>query len=100
MAFDCLVAVTEACTQAFDHCEAPGDDFAITWDIEPGCVRFYLQENATRESSKASHPSGGPVGAADAAADLPLELMLSLMDEVSVQQGPHGRTLALTKLLT
>ena len=58
-AFDCLVAVTEACTQALVHCDGEGDEPAVSWTLHPGSVRFDVRETAcTRAVSKATHPSG------------------------------------------
>ena len=104
-AFDCLVAVTEACTQALIACDGEGDEPAVTWGFEPGAVRFDVREHAcTRAVSKATHPSGRPSagileGAELLGPDLPLALMRSLMDVVEVSQGPSGRIVSLTKLL-
>ena len=103
-AFDCLVAVTEACTkvllqQATDSFDGP----AITWEIDSGCVRFQIHERFTRTSSKASHPSGGGratfPGLEVVPDDLPLALMSGLMDEVVVRDGSGGRITTLTKQL-
>ena len=104
-AFDCLVAVTEACTQALVHCDGEGDEPAVSWTLHPGSVRFDVRETAcTRAVSKATHPSGRSPVASDAVEellgpDLPLALMRSLMDEVEVSEGPSGRIVSLTKLL-
>lgn len=101
-AFDCLVAVTEACTQVLLGTEVP-DAPAITWEIEPGCIRFHIHERCTRTSSKASHPSGGGrstfSGLELVPDDLPFALMNGLMDEVVVRDGSGGRTTTLTKQL-
>jgi hypothetical protein len=102
LAFDCLVAVTEACTQALTHCHAVDEEPAVSWTLDSRCVRFDVSEPAcTRAVSKATHPSGGP-GAMDdpLGPDLPLAMMRSLMDEVEVSQGPSGRIVSLTKLLS
>lgn len=104
-AFDCLVAVTEACTQALIHCKDEGDEPAVSWRLDPGSIRFDVREAAcTRAVSKATHPSGRyprATGAVDEllGPDLPLALMRSLMDEVEVCEGPSGRIVSLTKLL-
>ena len=103
-AFDCLVAVTEACTQVLlHHSTEMADGPAITWEIEAGCVRFQIHERFTRTSSKASHPSGGGrsifIGQEVVPDDLPLALMNGVMDEVVVRDGSGGRTTTLTKQL-
>ena len=103
-AFDCLVAVTEACTQVLlRRPKGMADGPAITWDIERGCIRFHIHEHCTRTSSKASHPSGGGPSTFAASevvpTDLPFALMNGLMDEVVVKDGSDGRTTTLTKQL-
>ncbi len=103
-AFDCLVAVTEACTQLLlRHSGEMADGPAITWEIDSGCVRFQIHERFTRTSCKASHPSGGGRvsfrGRDVVPDDLPLALMNGLMDEVVVRDGSGGRTTTLTKQL-
>lgn len=103
-AFDCLVAVTEACTQVLlARPWEGGEGPTITWEIEPGCVRFHIHERFTRTSSKASHPSGGGrstfVGAEVVPDGLPYALINGLMDEVVVRDGSGGRITSLTKQL-
>ena len=103
-AFDCLVAVTEACTQVLLHHPGEADDAAaITWQIDSGCVRFQILERSTRTSAKASHPSGGGrstfAGLEVIPNDLPLALVNGLMDEVIVRDGSGGRITTLTKQL-
>ena len=102
-AFDCLVAVTEACTQVLLQQATEIDGPAITWEIDPGCIRFQIHERFTRTSSKASHPSGGGrstfPGLEVVPDDLPLALMSGLMDEVVVRDGSGGRITTLTKQL-
>ena len=103
-AFDCLVAVTEACTRLLlDPSSEMSDGPAITWEIEGGCVRFQIYERCTRTSSKASHPSGGGrtfwPDLEVVPDDLPFALMNGLMDQVVVTDGSKGRTTTLTKQL-
>ena len=103
-AFDCLVAVTEACTQVLlQQASESLDGPAITWEIDSGCVRFQIHERFTRTSSKASHPSGGGrvtfPGLEVVPDDLPLAMMGGLMDEVVVRDGSGGRITTLTKQL-
>ena len=101
--FDCLIAVTEACTAALLRCEEASDAPDISWEVQPGCICFTVSQTCTRSRSQASHPSRALDG--DAAArdvvdeNLPIGLIGSLMDEVSVQDGPAGRIVTLTKLL-
>ena len=103
-AFDCLVAVTEACTQVLLQGSAENlDGPAITWEIDSGCIRFQIHERVTRTSSKASHPSGGGratfPGLELVPDEPPLALMNGLMDEIVVRDGSGGRITTLTKQL-
>ncbi|MDQ4059007.1 MAG: ATP-binding protein [Actinomycetota bacterium] len=102
LAFDCLVAVTEACTNALLHGHHRTDDPPpeILWEVDGAAARFYIQDYSTQQWSKTSHPSR------DAVADLEeriggygLDLMRGLMDEVDIQMGPEGTTVCLVKSL-
>jgi len=99
LSFDCLVAVTEACTNALVHGQRADDPAPeILWEIDGHSARFYIQDYSTQEWSKTSHPSR------DAEAELEeriggfgLDLMRGLMDEVDIQIGSDGTTVCLVK---
>ncbi len=57
--FDCLVAVTEACSNALIHGRGNEDeaDPVVSWQIERSCLSFLIQDFAGREWSKTAHPS-------------------------------------------
>jgi anti-sigma regulatory factor (Ser/Thr protein kinase) len=101
LSFDCLVAVTEACTNALVHGHRTDDPPPeILWEIDGHSARFYIQDYSTQEWSKASHPSR------DAEAEFEeriggfgLDLMRGLMDEVDIQIGRDGTTVCLVKEL-
>jgi anti-sigma regulatory factor (Ser/Thr protein kinase) len=101
LSFDCLVAVTEACTNALLHGQSSDDPPPeILWEIDGHSARFYIQDYSAQEWSKTSHPSR------DAEAEIEqriggfgLDLMRGLMDEVDIQIGPDGTTVSLTKHL-
>jgi anti-sigma regulatory factor (Ser/Thr protein kinase) len=101
LTFDCLVAVTEACTQILLGSDG-SDEAAITWSIEESAATFSIHQTCGRERCRASHPAGrsrpGPATAEILDGDLPLALMRQLMDRVSVEEGPGGRRTTLTKL--
>lgn len=102
LTFDCLVAITEACTQVLLKGRQDGDEPAVTWQIDRSHVCFEVRETCSRAASKASHPSGrsATVAGTDAVGEnLPLAVMKSLMDDVRVLDGPRGRTISLTKLI-
>jgi anti-sigma regulatory factor (Ser/Thr protein kinase) len=101
LSFDCLVAVTEACTNALVHGHRADDPPPeILWEIDGHSARFYIQDYSTQEWSKTSHPSR------DAEAEFEeriggfgLDLMRGLMDEVDIQIGSDGTTVCLVKQL-
>lgn len=103
LTFDCLVAVTHACTTAMADCEDATDAPDISWRFEPSCVCFTVSQTCTRRRSQASHPSRTP--RADAWPPDALDmgrgtaLLDTLMDDVRVDDGPTGRIVTLTKLL-
>jgi anti-sigma regulatory factor (Ser/Thr protein kinase) len=101
LAFDCLVAITEACTNALLHGHRVDDPTPeILWEVDGAAARFYIQDYSAQQWSKTSHPSR------DAEAELEqriggygLDLMRGLMDEVDIQMGPEGTTVCLVKSL-
>ena len=101
--FDCLVAVTEACTAALAGCLDDAGPPDISWEIHPRCICFRVCHTCTTWRSKASHPSRAAMGDGDTRdvvdENLPATLIGRLMDEVRVQDGPSGRIVTLTKHL-
>ncbi|MGH2788129.1 MAG: ATP-binding protein [Actinomycetota bacterium] len=104
--FDCLVALTEACTNALVHGRStgPGGDQAhVMWAIDSHAARFYVRDFSNRRWAIAVHPSGGvPPGddpdIKERVGGLGIELMRRLMDEVDISINPHGTTVRLVKL--
>jgi anti-sigma regulatory factor (Ser/Thr protein kinase) len=100
--FDCLVAVTEACTNALVHGrgdkEAP--DPQVSWEIDHEVARFNIKDFATFKETKtvdlqerkdekdAKEERDGGYG---------LKMMRQLMDEVDIQFNPGGTTVLLVK---
>lgn len=103
IAFDCLVAVTEACAAALLGCDDGSEPPDISWEIEPGRACFRVTQRCARSRSQASHPSrasvpeGDPLEVVDDSG--PIVLIRGLMDTVRVQDGPSARIVTLTKLL-
>lgn len=97
--FDCLIAVTEAATNALVH--GRGEDAArVSWQIEDCTARFWVQDYSGQRWSKAAHPSRN--GLDDGGWDgrvggFGLELMEGLMDEVAIRNEPEGTTVELVK---
>jgi serine/threonine-protein kinase RsbW len=104
LTFDCLVAVTEACTNALVHgMRERGPLARISWEIDAGRALFHVEDYSSREWSKAAHPSRRvlePSGDDDLrVGGFGLEIMDQLMDEVAIQIGPAGTSVMMTKVL-
>lgn len=97
-AFECLVAVTEACTNALLHgTGSRGRQPQIAWRIDPRAAYFWVQDHSSREWSRAAHPSRSSERDAHKENGYGLELMSGLMDEVDIASEPAGTTVALVK---
>ena len=104
LSFDCLVAVTEACTSALLHgIAADNDDPApeVSWEINPQVARFYVTDFSSRSwESRAAHPSGRPEGRPEHnPGPAGLDLIRGLMDEVEVESRAGGTMVSLVKRL-
>ena len=95
MAFDCLVAVTEACTNALLHGTGhPGSPPPqIGWTIDPRGARFEIEDFSNHagienEEHGLGHPRDGGYG---------LPLMRRLMDHVDILFSPSGTKVLLEK---
>ena len=106
LAFDCLVAVTEASTNALLHGLKPDDTQhpEVTWEIDDARAVFQIQDFSTERWSRAMHPSRDVADPLDGDPEARvggygLQLMRELMDDVSITRGPLGTTVTLTKTL-
>jgi anti-sigma regulatory factor (Ser/Thr protein kinase) len=106
LAFDCLVAVTEAATNALLHGVRPEDTQhpQVTWDIDGAEAVFQIQDFSTEQWSRSMHPSkdiNDPlnVDTEERVGGYGLQLMRELMDDVAIARGPLGTTVTLTKSL-
>lgn len=104
LAFDCLVAVTEACTNALlhgrDREDAPHP--TVGWEIDGGTAVFCVEDYSTERWSRAMHPSRESSETQDLderVGGFGLQLMRDLMDDVVIERGPAGTTVTLTKKL-
>lgn len=101
--FDCLVAVTEACTNALMHgVEDGGPMPEVSWAIGGSEVRFVVQDFAGQEWSMSVHPSGGlsqlsPEAAEERVGGYGLQIIRELMDDVDVDVSPQGTVVSLVK---
>ena len=99
--FDCLVAVTEACTNALLHGKSRQHDEPdplVSWEIDEVSARFYVQNFSTQMWSKAAHPSAGFSSLSQrSAGGFGLSLMKDLMDEVEIDVGPQGTKVSMVK---
>jgi anti-sigma regulatory factor (Ser/Thr protein kinase) len=95
--FDCLVAVTEACSNALRHGRGEAAP-RLRWRIERDCVCFDVQDYSTVRWSQGARLNGSD-GLADRVGGFGLELMKGLMDSVEIRMGPGGTTVGLVKRL-
>ncbi|MQB00953.1 MAG: hypothetical protein GEU78_11785 [Actinobacteria bacterium] len=99
-AFDCVVAVTEACTNALEfgtsNEEGPRPPL-IWWEIAPHAAIFQVEDHSARRWAMASHPSKGEDLLRDRGRGF--QVMKGLMDAVEVMSLATGTTVRLTKAL-
>jgi anti-sigma regulatory factor (Ser/Thr protein kinase) len=102
--FDCLVALTEACTNALLHGRGSSDSQPpkVSWRIDSQAAHFFVKDFSNLHWSITAHPSGrarnlthtetGPrIGG------FGIDLMQRLMDEVEIAIEPQGTTVRLVK---
>jgi anti-sigma regulatory factor (Ser/Thr protein kinase) len=93
VAFDCLVAVTEACTNALVH--GHGDEVPrVSWRIKGTTALFLVEDHSTHRWAQVE---GGNRGADARVGGFGLKLMERLMDSVDITIEDHGTTVELTK---
>lgn len=102
--FDCLVAVTEACTNALIHGTTKPDMSSpmLAWSIDEAKARFHIEDYSTEGWSRTAHPSRS--AAATKVEDLHvgglgLGLIRDLMDEVDIEAAAGGTRVYLGKEL-
>jgi anti-sigma regulatory factor (Ser/Thr protein kinase) len=102
--FDCLVALTEACTQALAHADDDAGHPQISWEIDHSQALFYIRDYSSQQWSRASHPSAPLSKREDdldqRLEDLGLQLMRGLMDDVRIDMEGSGTTVILVKTFT
>ncbi len=107
LAFDCLVALTEACSNALVHGQArsPGSPSPeISWEITSAQARFVIVDFSTEEWCRTVHPSWDSDGIPDDMSrrigGFGLEIMKGLMDDVDFELSSGGTRVTLVKMLT
>jgi anti-sigma regulatory factor (Ser/Thr protein kinase) len=105
--FDCLVALTEACTNALLHGRTTDDALPpkVAWKIDSQAARFFVKDFSNLRWSIAAHPSTRLVDFTESDAGtriggFGLDLMQRLMDEVEIAIEPQGTTVRLVKFFT
>ena len=95
--FDCLVAVTEACTNALVHGKGKGGgaDPEVSWEIEQAEARFKIRDFAPQ---KRLDPTDRPQDPEERDGGYGLKMMRHLMDSVDIQFSPEGTTVLLVKV--
>jgi anti-sigma regulatory factor (Ser/Thr protein kinase) len=98
-AFDCVVAVTEACTNALEYGmgDEGGEPPNLSWEVDPDRAVFHVEDRSARRWSMASHPSKGEDLLRDRGRGF--QVMRGLMDGVEVESLDVGTTVKLTKEL-
>ncbi|HEX2240477.1 MAG TPA: ATP-binding protein [Actinomycetota bacterium] len=100
--FDCLIAVTEACTNALVHgrdCDGEEPAPEIVWDIRDSSATFWVRDFSSARRSRAVHPAAGDsrVASEDSLQGMGIALMDDLMDHLEIRRGPAGTVVTLRK---
>jgi anti-sigma regulatory factor (Ser/Thr protein kinase) len=91
--FDCLVAVTEACTNALVH--GHGDEVPrVSWQINGTTALFLVEDHSRHRWAKVEDGDGSPEARVGG---FGLQLMDRLMDSVDITIEDNGTTVELTK---
>ena len=106
LAFDCLVAVTEACSNALVHGQGRSPGSAppeISWEIDKHQARFVIVDFSTEEWSRTVHPSWDsdeiPDDMSRRIGGFGLDIMRGLMDDVDIDLSSGGTRVTLVKML-
>ena len=101
--FDCLVAVTEACTQALHgRGEKVGEPSKISWTIERQRANFCVEDFSKLATSDKPHPKRRlheVIERETGLKDLGEDVIQSLMDEVDIDETDVSRQVKMTKIL-
>ena len=103
--FDCLVAVTEACSTALQgRSDQLGEPSRVSWTIDRARAEFCVEDHSVLTESSA--PPDQPkrrlhevLEEETGLTDLGTDVIEGLMDEVTVQKNDEGTTTKMTKRL-
>jgi anti-sigma regulatory factor (Ser/Thr protein kinase) len=96
VAFDCLVALTEACTNALVHGSHEDATPEVSWAIADGEARFEVRDFSPRGWGNGEATSGD---GEERHGGYGMGLMEGLMDEFDVEVGPTGTVVKMMKRL-
>lgn len=97
--FDCLLAVTEACTSAL---HGRGEPSKISWVIERGRAEFCVEDFSDPAPPSKTHPRRRIHEIIEQETGMPplgQGVIKELMDEVDVAETPVSRSVKMTKKL-
>ncbi len=101
--FDCLVAVTEACTQALHgRGEKAGEPSRISWTIERERADFCVEDFSRLAITDKSHPKRRlheVIEQETGLKGLGEDVIHTLMDEVDIDESDRSRQVKMAKLL-
>jgi serine/threonine-protein kinase RsbW len=92
--FDCLVAVTEACTNALLHGHGEATP-QVSWRIDGSLASFFVEDYSKHRWAEPAHGNGDAAEARTGG--FGLQLMRNLMDRVDITIQADGTTVELTK---
>ncbi|HET7481820.1 MAG TPA: ATP-binding protein [Actinomycetota bacterium] len=102
--FECLVAVTEACSRALRaRSDRRGKPARLTWKIERGMAEFCIEDYSALAGSAGEHPKRRiheVVAAESGLEDLSTTVIGELMDDVEVDEDGRARKITMTKRLS
>ena len=100
--FDCLVAVTEACTQALHgRNDRAGEPSKISWVIERQRAEFCIEDFSKLTTPKQDHPKRRiheVIEQETGLTGLGEDVIQGVMDRVEIDETPMSRSLKMTKL--
>jgi serine/threonine-protein kinase RsbW len=102
--FDCLVAVTEACTNAIMHGRRDRSDSVpeVSWTITPEAAEFYVRDYSSHpwpETPTKRDFMSDEIALDERIGGFGLHLMRDLMDEVQIDCSDDGTKVCLVKHL-